>query len=424
MCTEDPALGRVATIQRAIPSSVFGGLALAGGLTLANFLRFLLPAPPEDSCAVQATSPDARPPIAGSGAYVLVTGGAGFLGAHVARECLALGMRVTVVDDLSGGSARNLPAGAAFVRGDLRDAAFVDGLFRNRTTATRFKYVYHLAAYAAEGLSHFIRSYNYRTNLVASALLVNAAIKFGVRCFVFTSSIAVYGTGQLPLSERAALAPEDPYGIGKLAMELDLAAAGRQFGLEWVVFRPHNVYGPLQNAADRYRNVLGIFLSQLRAAAPLTIFGDGAQTRSFTYVDDVAQPIARAPLHPQLYRQIFNVGADEQTTLNELAALLSQAWGAPLHVTRLPPRNEVRHARATHHKLRCFLGAHAVAPTPLREGIARTVAWALEQLPPTTEDVARGFGAVEVLRGLPPSWRDAGLREVPEYVGARVRNVV
>ncbi|MFM9986476.1 MAG: NAD-dependent epimerase/dehydratase family protein, partial [Flavobacteriales bacterium] len=163
----------------------------------------------------------------------LVTGGAGFIGAHVSRELLALGHRVVVLDDLSGGFEENIPSGAKFIQGSITDVALVTGLFKEH----RFDYVYHLAAYAAEGLSHFIRRYNYETNLIGSINLINESVKHEVKCFVFTSSIAVYGKGQVPMREDMMPLPEDPYGISKLAVELDLKSAHEMFGLNYVIFR-------------------------------------------------------------------------------------------------------------------------------------------------------------------------------------------
>src|SRR5438034_668038 len=152
-------------------------------------------------------------------ARALVTGAAGFIGSHVADHCLSLGMSVVATDDLSGGFQENVPGAAKWIQGDLRDRRFVESLWRSHGP---FDYVYHLGAYAAEGLSHFIRAYNYSTNLVASMHLLNEAIKTKCKCFVFTSSIAVYGKGQLPMSEDMVPQPEDPYGISKYAVELDL----------------------------------------------------------------------------------------------------------------------------------------------------------------------------------------------------------
>jgi len=227
-----------------------------------------------------------------SDSAVLVTGAAGFLGSHVVDQCLAHGMRVVAVDDLSGGLLENVPAGAEFHRGSVTDSLFVSDLF----TRHKFDTIYHLAAYAAEGLSHFIRHFNYEVNLQGSVLLINEAVKHNVGCFVFTSSIAVYGPGQTPMAEDLVPHPEDPYGISKYAVELDLEAAHRMFGLNYVIFRPHNIYGERQNIADRYRNVIGIFMNQVMSNQPMTVFGDGLQTRAFSHVNDVAPIIARAPL--------------------------------------------------------------------------------------------------------------------------------
>ena len=131
----------------------------------------------------------------------IVTGAAGFIGSHVADQCLGLGMKVVAVDNLSGGFWRNLPDQAQFVVGDLREPTFVDQLWAEHGP---FDYVYHLAAYAAEGLSHHVRRFNYQSNLITTVNLLNAAITGHARHFVFTSSIAVYGTGQLPLREDAS----------------------------------------------------------------------------------------------------------------------------------------------------------------------------------------------------------------------------
>ena len=205
----------------------------------------------------------------------LVTGGAGFIGSHVAGELLARDHRVVVLDDLSGGFADNVPGDARLITGNINDVSLIESLFNEY----RFDYVYHLAAYAAEGLSHFIKRFNYQNNLMGSVNLINAAINHGTRGFVFTSSIAVYGASpQLPMTEETPPHPEDPYGIAKLAVEQELEASRRMFGLDYVIFRPHNVYGERQNIGDRYRNVVGIFMNQILQGRPMTVFGDGTQT--------------------------------------------------------------------------------------------------------------------------------------------------
>ena len=162
----------------------------------------------------------------------LVTGGAGFIGSHVARHCRDLGHKVVVLDDLSGGFQDHIPSGVDFVEGSINDHKLVDKLF----DVYNFDYVYHLAAYAAEGLSHFIRRFNYTNNLIGSVNLINAAVRHECKCFVFTSSIAVYGANRLPMEERMIPRPEDPYGVSKYAVELDLKSAHEMFGLNYIIF--------------------------------------------------------------------------------------------------------------------------------------------------------------------------------------------
>jgi UDP-glucose 4-epimerase len=325
----------------------------------------------------------------------LVTGGAGFIGSHVARHCLALGHDVVVLDDLSGGFRDQVPAGATFVEGTILDASLVAHVFAEH----RFDYVYHLAAYAAEGLSHFIRRFNYSNNVIGSINLINESVNHEVKCFVFTSSIAVYGAGQLPMREDMIPRPEDPYGIAKYSVELDLEAAHRQFGLDYVVFRPHNVYGEHQNIGDRYRNVIGIFMNQIMQDKPLTVFGDGTQTRAFSYIDDVAPHIARSVLEPKAYGEVINIGADTPYSVNDLASVIGNAFGVKPTLVHLPPRQEVLHAYSDHSKAKALLEVRT--PVSLEEGISRMAAWARK----TGARTAKSFGTIEVSRNMPDSWR-------------------
>lgn len=326
---------------------------------------------------------------------VLVTGAAGFIGSHVADHCLKLGMQVVATDDLSGGVRENVPAAAQWVQGDLRDGKFVKSLWNDGP----FEYVYHLAAYAAEGLSHFIRHYNYETNLLASMHLLNQAVNHDCKCFVFTSSIAVYGRNQVPMTEDLTPQPEDPYGISKYAVELDLKAAHELFGLDFVVFRPHNVYGERQNIADKYRNVIGIFMNQVLQGQPMSVFGDGLQTRAFSHVDDVAPTIARSPLEPAARNQVFNVGADTPYTIMELASQVAQAFDKPCEVKHLPARNEVVHAFSDHSRVRKVFGDSM--PIDLATGIRRMAEWVKARGPASPVR----FDNIEIPRNLPPSWK-------------------
>jgi UDP-glucose 4-epimerase len=324
----------------------------------------------------------------------LITGGAGFIGSHVADYCLKLGHRVVVLDDLSGGFADQAPSGAELVVGSVTDSALLTAMFRKH----RFDYVYHLAAYAAVGLSHFIRRFNYTTNLIGTVNLINEAVTHRTRCFVFASSISVYGEDQVPMTDDLVPRPADPYGISKYASELDLAAAFEQFGLPYIIFRPHNVYGERQNLGDPYRNVLGIFMNQIMEKRPLTIFGDGEQTRAFTHVEDVAPHIARCVDIPDARNQTINIGADQPWSVNALADLALKTFGSNLPVHHLPPRKEAYQVWATHERARKLLDA--VPAVGLEEGLRRMADWARAK----GIRKSRIFSGIEISRDLPPSW--------------------
>lgn len=328
----------------------------------------------------------------------LVTGGCGFIGAHVAEHCVKLGHRVVVLDDLSGGFVDNLPDGVVFIQGSITDTKLIDSIFRQY----RFKYVYHLAAYAAEGLSHFIRRFNYQNNVIGSMVLINAAVNAQtVERFVFTSSIAVYGPNQLPMTEELTPQPEDPYGIAKYAVELDLHAAQRMFDLPYTIFRPHNVYGEKQNLWDRYRNVIGIFMNQLLQDKPMTIFGDGRQTRAFSYIDDVAPIIARSVEVDAARNEVFNIGADQPYSVLELAHEVARALGKAPRIEHLPARQEVVHAYASHDKVRRVFGEKPAVS--LADGLKRMADWAKTKSPRPSPP----FEAIEIVKNLPPSWASA-----------------
>jgi UDP-glucose 4-epimerase len=327
-------------------------------------------------------------------AVALVTGGAGFIGSHVTAELLRKGHAVVVLDDLSGGHQNNLPPGASFEQGSILDEAKIRALFEKYS----FDYVFHLAAYAAEGLSHFIKRFNYQNNLIGSINLINASVNYGVKCFIFTSSIAVYGSAPPPMIEETMPLPEDSYGIAKFAVESELKISHEMFGLNYIIFRPHNVYGEHQNIGDRYRNVIGIFMNQIMQGQPLTIFGDGLQTRAFTHIDDVAPVIASAVDLAGAYNQVFNVGADIPYKVNDLAKAVMQAMGVQAEVIHLPPRNEVLHAYSDHSKVRQVFGEHT--PTSLEDGLHRMAAWAKA----VGARQSKHFEAIEILKNLPSSW--------------------
>jgi UDP-glucose 4-epimerase len=316
------------------------------------------------------------------------------MGSHVVDALLAAGHDVVVLDDFSGGFHDNVNSRAQVVEGSVTDVALVDRLYSDH----HFEYVFHLAAYAAEGLSHFIRRFNYTNNLIGSVNLINAAVQYGCRCFVFTSSIAVYGAGQVPMTEDMTPEPEDPYGIAKYAVEMDLHAAKRVFDLDYIVFRPHNVYGERQNIGDKYRNVIGIFMNQVMQGQPCSIFGDGSQTRAFTHIADVAPAIARSIEVPEAYGQTFNIGADLPYTVAQLAEIVQNAMGKQTGIRFLEARKEVLHAHSDHTKALRVLGC---SPSiSLEDGVRRMAQWAWKVGPRASKE----FEGIEMDRRLPAGW--------------------
>jgi UDP-glucose 4-epimerase len=331
----------------------------------------------------------------------LVTGGAGFMGSHVAEHLLKMGHTVVVIDDLSGGFVDNVPDGVVFIEGSILDYESINRLFEKYS----FKYVYHLAAYAAEGMSHFIKRFNYENNLVGSVNLINACVNYNINCLVFTSSIAVYGAGQSPMTEDMAPLPEDSYGIAKLAVEQELKVSHHMFGLEYVIFRPHNVYGERQNIGDRYRNVVGIFMNQLLKGESMTIFGDGEQQRAFTHINDIAPIIADSVNHPAARNEIFNVGADQPYAVNELARIVAAAMGLPCRTEHLDPRNEVKIAFSDHRKAERIFGRRE--KTGLQEGISAMAEWVKKH----GARESSIFENIEVMKNMPPSWASVAERK-------------
>lgn len=327
---------------------------------------------------------------------VLVTGGAGFIGSHLVDNLIQAGDRVVSLDDLSGGYKDNVNKNAIFVKASITDKKKIDQLFEKY----KFDCVYHLAAYAAEGLSHFIRKFNYENNLIGSVNLINAAIKHNVDKFVFTSSMAVYGTNTPPFDESMPRKPEDPYGVAKAAVERDLEIAHDMWGLKYVIIRPHNVYGERQNIADSYRNVIGIFMNRIMHGKPPMIYGDGEQTRAFSYIADVAPCIARAGTTDAANGQIINLGAAEYCTINRLAEIVLKVMGSDMQPEHGQERFEVKHAYCTTEKSEKLLGYRTTVT--LEEGIRRMAEWAKNKGPmkPIT------WKSYEVYRNIPKFWLD------------------
>jgi len=299
----------------------------------------------------------------------LVTGIAGFLGSHLARVLLARGWEVVGIDNLLGGYEDNVPKGARFVRGDCNDLPLV------RELAAGARVVYHCAATAYEGLSVFSPKLITENVVGATASVLSAACSTGVQRFVHCSSMARYGDSPVPFDEGMEPRPVDPYAIGKVASEALVRSLCAVHGLEWTIAVPHNIYGPGQKYDDPYRNVAAIFANTMLLGQQPFIYGDGGQRRSFSFVDDVAEPLARMGEEAAAISQIVNLGPDDEfVTVLELARLVADAVGFELRPRFVPSRPlEVRDASCSADRARRLLG---YAPkVPLRQGIGELVAW-------------------------------------------------
>jgi len=303
---------------------------------------------------------------------VLITGVAGLLGSRLADHLVSHDIEVIGIDDLSGGYKENVNPKVNFWQMDL-----VNHPIENCFEAHKPDYVFHFAAYAAEGLSPFIRAYNYDNNLKATARIVNQCIKHDVKRLVFTSTLAVYGHGEGGMFDESQIPkPIDPYGVAKYACEMDIQIAGEQHGLDWCIIRPHNVYGIKQNIWDKYRNVLGIWMYQRLNNESLSIFGDGLQTRAFSYIDDSIEPLWRAALYPQASKQIINLGGIKEYSIKEASDILINIMGGG-DVVHHEQRHEVKHSIPTWEKSVDILGFEH--KTDLEEGLTTMWEWAKTQ---------------------------------------------
>jgi UDP-glucose 4-epimerase len=300
---------------------------------------------------------------------VLVTGGAGFIGSHVADAYLARDWSVTVLDDLSSGKRENVPEGAEFVELDVRDGR-IDELFERHAG---FDLINHHAAQID------VRMSVERPKLDADINVGGAARKWGTRRVDLVSSGGVvYGDArERPISETAPKQPESPYGVSKLVSEYYLRCYRLLHGLDYVALRYSNVYGPRQDPHGE-AGVVAIFSKLIDAGAPLTVFGDGEQTRDYVYVGDVVEAnmvVSEASLSDGegLDDRAYNVGTGVETSVNELAAALMKAAGRGVEVEYAPARpGELAWNSLDNAKLRSLAWEAAV---DLLDGLGRTYRW-------------------------------------------------
>jgi len=307
---------------------------------------------------------------------ILITGVAGLIGSRMADWIIENVENVTIygIDDLSGGYIENVNKKVKFYNLNLSNSNDELSKIFNECKPD---YVYHFAAYAAEGLSPFIRTFNYDNNLRVTAAIVNECVKNDVKRLIFTSTLAVYGHGYGGIfDENQQQAPIDPYGVAKYACEMDIQIAGEQHGLDWCIIRPHNVYGVKQNIWDKYRNVLGIWMYQHLNGEPMTIFGDGEQTRAFSFIDDSLEPLWNAATRSEASKEIINLGGIEEISIKEAATTLQKVIGSG-SVVHLEPRHEVKHSIPTYQKSVDILGFRH--QTSLKEGLQQMWGWAKKQ---------------------------------------------
>ena len=305
---------------------------------------------------------------------IMITGVAGLLGSRLADWIIENNptYKVIGIDDLSGGYIENINKNVEFYNLNLSTDSLDDVFDKWRPD-----YVYHFAAYAAEGLSPFIRVYNYQNNLVSTANIVNQCIKHDVKRLIFTSTLAVYGHGYGGVfDENQIPSPIDPYGVAKFGCEMDIRIAGEQHGLDWCIIRPHNVYGIKQNIWDKYRNVLGIWMYQHINGQPMSIFGDGLQTRAFSYIDDILEPLWNAAIREEASKEIINLGGIEEYSILESANILKDVIGSG-ELLFLEQRHEVKHSIPTWEKSEKILGFNH--KTSLKDGLTKMWEWAKSQ---------------------------------------------
>jgi UDP-glucose 4-epimerase len=300
---------------------------------------------------------------------VFVTGVAGFLGSHLAHSFLQQGCAVTGCDNLLGGYPENVPEGAEFHRIDCLDLKSLTDVMKGADT------VYHCAATPYEGLSVF-SPFLVTENIVgASVATFTAAIRNRVKRIVYCSSMARYGTNEVPFTEEMPPRPQDPYGIGKVAAESYLRNLCEVHGVEWVICVPHNIYGPRQKYDDPFRNVAAIMINLMLQGRQPIIYGDGTQKRCFSFIEDDLPALIRLAFDDNLVGEVVNIGPDEEfVTINKLARTIAELLEFDLQPTYVPSRpQEVALANCSADKARRVLDY--TTRYTLREGLEQTIEW-------------------------------------------------
>jgi UDP-glucose 4-epimerase len=300
----------------------------------------------------------------------LVTGGAGFIGSHIAQRLLGAGHEVVVLDNFSSGSRANVSAigsGARVVEGDVRDLSVVEA------SAFGCEVVFHEAAIVSVPYSVEHPQESHDVNIQGTLNVLQAARKVGARRLVFASSAAIYGEEPtLPKTETMRPEPMSPYGVEKITGEHYLATWSKLFGVETVALRYFNVFGPRQDPRSPYSGVISVFVDRILGGRPITFFGDGSQCRDFVYVANVVDANLLAATRPGVSGRAYNVACGKRTTLVELASLVERAAGRTVERVFAEPRaGDIRESVADIARARAELGY--TPAVGVEEGLERLV---------------------------------------------------
>lgn len=330
---------------------------------------------------------------------VLVTGGAGFMGSHLVDHLIDQGHKVWVVDNLSRGKGEHVNKQAIFRLVDIRNKTLCRSVMRE----SKPEIIYHLAAHAAVGQSVFTPKFTFEVNVIGFTHLLTEAIDNGFNgVLVFTSSMDVYGNQpELPMREGHPRSPQDPYGVTKATVEHLLEMYSQLFDFNYVIIRPHNVYGPRQSLTNPYRNVLAIWMNRIMQGKPPIIYGDGQQTRAFTYIDDCTPHLAKVAWTKEAYGEIINIGSEQVYTVNDVCRIVLDKMGSNLEPVYRPERPlEVKHAWCSSEKARRILGYET--STSLEEGVDKMARWVKTVGPQKFDYATEEF---EIKRKIPQVWR-------------------
>jgi UDP-glucose 4-epimerase len=328
---------------------------------------------------------------------IFITGVAGFLGSHIADKMLALGHNVAGNDTLIGGYLDNLDPRIEFHAVDCCDYEKLKTIMNNSDV------VIHTAATAHEGLSVFSPNFITKNIYQASVSTISAAIAVGVKRFVYCSSMARYGDQETPFRESQQTRPIDPYGIAKVAGEETLKVLCETHGMEWNIAVPHNIVGPRQRYDDPFRNVISIMINRNLQGKPAIVYGDGNQTRCFSYIDDCIYCLEKMALDPSIVGEIINIGPDEGTiTINEIVSIVAEECKfdePPIYFSERP--REVKDAMCSSDKARKILGYKTTID--VKQAVKHTADW-IKKRGPKPFDYS--FPLEIINDKTPQPWRD------------------